>query len=488
MPPGITIVGLGPGDPALLTRAAWQALESSDEVWLRTLHYPAVAGLPPHLRLHSFDDLYDSLEHYAAVYRAIVDQVLALGARPEGVLYAVPGDPMVGEATVAVLQQQAHVPLRIVHGISFIEPCLRAVGYDALDGLFVADALDLAARHHPPFPPDSAALVGQLHSTLVAADVKLTLMNQYPDDHNVTLIHAAGTRQARVETMPLYEIDRAADIAPLTALFIPALQSPSAFETFQDKVAHLRAADGCPWDRQQTPQSLRAHLMEEAYEALQALDRDDSHALREELGDLLLQIILQAQIATEAGEFRMADVISGIHAKIVRRHPHVFGQTRVDGVDQVLANWEKLKASEREADGEGTGLLGGVPVGLPALAQAAEIQSRVARVGFDWPALDGVIAKVLEELDEVREASSEGAKTDEVGDLLFAVVNYARWLKADPEAALRQANARFRQRFAQLEAAAHAEGRSLTDMGLEELDRLWEGTKVSGRDPGGLVS
>ncbi len=480
MPPGITVVGLGPGDPALLTRAAWDVLESSREVWLRTRHHPAVPSLPSHLHLHSFDDLYDSLNDYAAIYQTIVDQVLALGQRPEGVVYAVPGDPMVGEATVVALQRRSPLPLRLIHGVSFVEPCLRAVGHDALDGLFVADALDLAARHHPSFPPDSAALIGQLHSNLVAADVKLTLMNQYPEDHAVSLIHAAGTDQATVQPMPLYAIDRSPDIGPLTALFVPPLLTPSAFETFQDTVAHLRAPDGCPWDRQQTPQSLRAHLMEEAYEALQALDREDMQALREELGDLLLQIVLQAQIATETGEFRMVDVISGIQDKIIRRHPHVFGETTVEGVEQVLANWEKLKASEREANGQETGLLGGVPLGLPALAQAAEIQSRVARVGFDWPALDGVIAKVLEELDEVRKASGEGEKTAEVGDLLFAVVNYARWLGVDPEAALRQANARFRQRFAQLEAAARAQGRSLAEMGLEEMDRLWEGAKREG--------
>lgn len=485
MPPGITIVGLGPGDAASLTRAAWDALTSVSEVWLRTQRHPAVAGLPPHLRLHSFDNLYDRLDDYAEIYQTIVEQVLALGQRPEGVVYAVPGDPMVGEATVASLRQRSPLPVQVIHGVSFIEPCLRAVGHDALDGLFVADALDLAARHHPPFPPDCAALIGQLHSSLVAADVKLTLMNQYPEEHSVSLIHAAGTDQVRLRRMALYEIDRSTEIGPLTTLFVPPLPCPSGFETFQDTVAHLRAPNGCPWDRQQTPQSLRTHLMEEAYEALQALDRDDMQALREELGDLLLQIVLQAQIATETGEFRMADVIAGIQDKIVRRHPHVFGRTSVEGVDQVLVNWERLKATEREAEGQAeVGLLGGVPLGLPALAQAAEIQSRVARVGFDWPELEGVVAKVREELEEVGAAVGQEERAAELGDLLFAVVNYARWLGVDPEAALRQANARFRQRFAELEAAARAQGRSLPEMQAEELNQLWEWAK--GRGPKGL--
>ncbi|MEW6567236.1 MAG: nucleoside triphosphate pyrophosphohydrolase [Chloroflexota bacterium] len=483
MSPGITIVGLGPGDPALLTRAAWQVLDSADEVWLRTGRHPVVEALPRQLRLHTFDALYDAAESYSAVYDAIVEQILSLGDRPQGVIYAVPGDPMVGEATVEALRARTSLPLTILHGVSFVEPCLALVGHDALDGLFVADALALAGRHHPPFPPDTPALVGQLHSTWVAADVKLTLMNQYPDEHRVTLIHAGGTVQAWTETVPLYQIDRATEIGPLTALFVPALEAASAFETFQETVAHLRAPDGCPWDRQQTPQSLRQHLMEEAYEALQALDREDMEALREELGDLLLQVVLQAQIATEHGNFRMADVIAAIQDKIIRRHPHVFGDLKVEGVDQVLHNWERLKASERDTDSEGKGLLDGVPLVLPALAQAAEIQGRVARVGFDWPAIEGVVAKVIEELEEVRQATGEEARAAEVGDLLFAVVNYARWLKVDPEAALREANARFRQRFAQLEQAAQAQGRNLAELGAQELDHLWEWAK---RGQGGL--
>ncbi|MCJ7706666.1 MAG: SAM-dependent methyltransferase, partial [Anaerolineales bacterium] len=300
MPPGITIVGLGPGEPRLLTRQAWDVLSTASEVWLRTGRHPVTAGLPSTLQVHTFDDLYDRLESFEAVYQAIVERVLDLGLRPEGVVYAVPGDPSVGEATVAALVAAARVPILRVHGVSFVEPCLACLGRDALDGLFIADALDLARRHHPPFPPDVPALVGQLYSNLVAADVKLTLMNQYPDDHEVSLIQAAGTDDEGLVKLPLYELDRVASIGSLSALFVPPLSSASAFETFQETVAHLRAPEGCPWDREQTPQSLRAHLMEEAFEALQALDAEDPGALREELGDLLLQIVLQVQIATEA--------------------------------------------------------------------------------------------------------------------------------------------------------------------------------------------
>jgi tetrapyrrole methylase family protein/MazG family protein len=480
MAQGITVIGLGPGGPEHLTREAWEVLSQASEVWLRTGRHPAVAGLPAHLAVHTFDDLYEQGDNFESVYAAIVERLIALAARPEGVCYGVPGDPTVGEATVSRLRRDSPLPLRLVHGVSFVEPTLACLGLDALDGLSVADALDLAERHHPAFPPDAPALIGQLYSALVASDVKLTLMNQYPSDHPVTLVHSAGTAHATLEGLPLHDLDRSGSIGTATTLYVPPLGAPSAFESFQETVAHLRAPEGCPWDREQTPQSLRPHLLEEAFEALQALDADDMPALREELGDLLLQIVLQAQIATEAEEFTMADVVAGINAKIVRRHPHVFGEVEVSGVDQVLTNWEALKAAERAENDETGGLLGGVPLGLPALAQAAEIQGRVARVGFDWPAIEGVREKVQEEMQEVLGSRSPEEQTAEMGDLLFAVVNYARWLKIDPEAALREANGRFRRRFAEMEESARREGRDLSTLGAKELDRLWEAAKGGG--------
>src|SRR3990170_5554008 len=480
MRPGLTILGLGPGSPGLITREAWEVLERSGEVYLRTQQHPAIRELPQGIRLHSFDNLYEEMDDFEQVYRAIVDQVSALADRPQGVVYAVPGDPGLGEATVTALRERclsAGRHLHMVHGVSFVEPCLELVGTDALDGLFVGDALDLAGRHHPPFPPDSPALLGQLHSPLLASDVKLVLMSQYPDEHSVFLIHDASTLSAKVEELPLHEMDHSRSIGGLTAVFVPALPEPSAFESFQEIVAYLRAPNGCPWDREQTHQSLRQHLLEEVYEALHALDTGDFVALREELGDLLLQVVLQSQIANEAGEFSMADVIRAIYAKLVRRHPHVFGETAVSGVEQVLHNWEALKAAEREAEGDDKGILAGVPVGLPDLAQAHEMQGRAARVGFDWPDVNGVLDKVREEIEEIKAAETSESIAAEMGDLLFALVNYARWLKLDPEAALQKANLRFRDRFESLERSVRKSGRSLSDLSLAEMDALWEQAK-----------
>ncbi len=476
-----TVVGLGPGRVDFLTRQAWELLCGADEVVLRTLHHPIVKDLPNTINVRSFDGFYEQEESFDAVYTHIVAELRKMVMKGD-VIYAVPGDPLVGETTVTAMIETAkedNFPIEIVHGVSFIEPCLRLVGYDALDGITIVDGLELAGAHHPSFPPDTPALVGQIHSRLVASGVKLTLMNQYPDEHEVALIHAAGTDHETISHHLLFEIDREFIFDHLVALYVPALLNESAFESFQETVAHLRAPDGCPWDREQTHGSLRGHILEEAYEALEALDAGDMPALREELGDLLLQIVLQAQIATESNDFSMADVIANIQEKIVRRHPHVFDNLYLEGVEDVLHNWEALKEDERIKNEKPGGLLSGVPITLPALAQAAEIQSRAVRVGFDWPDITGVLEKVKEELDEVQMAPGGREQAAEIGDLLFAVVNYARWLDVDPESTLREANARFRGRFNQIEKAAHRQGKKVSDLSMDEMNDLWEKAKVS---------
>jgi tetrapyrrole methylase family protein/MazG family protein len=477
----LVIVGLGPGKADSITRGAWRIMEGSEVLFVRTRFHPAVSELPEGLEIRSFDHFYEEFDGFDQVYGAITEELMTSLERGTDVVYAVPGDPFVGEASVAALLERTaasdDIEVEIIAGISFIEPCLQAIGADALDGLMIADAIELAAAHHPPFPPDRPALIGQVHSRLVASGVKLTLMNQYPEDHEVILIQAAGTEQERVSPMPLFSMDRSSDFGLQTSLYVPALPRTSAFEGFQETVAHLRAPDGCPWDREQTHRSLRPHVLEEAYETLEALDREDMGALKEELGDLLLQIVLQAQIATEEGEFSMADVIAHIQEKIIRRHPHVFDDLELDDVDKVLHNWETLKETERLNDAQGKGLLDGVPAGMPALAQASEIQSRVVRVGFDWPDIEGVLGKLFEELGEVRDAVSGQERSDEIGDLLFAIVNYARWMKVDPESALRESNQRFRMRFHKMEQAAEQGGRRLSEMTLEEMDQLWEASK-----------
>ena len=475
----LILLGLGPGDPKLLTLEAQELLQSATEIHVRTRKHPTVDALPAPAALRSFDHLYEERDDFAQVYQAIAEEVIRLAHREEGVLYAVPGHPMVGERSVQLILGMAReegIAVRIVDGLSFLEPTLSALSVDALDGLQIADATEIALLHHPRMDPDRPALVAQLYSRDLAAEVKLTLMNQYPDEHTVVLVGAAGTPQQRMERLPLYEIDRQPWLDYLTSLYVPPLTEPGGMESFQETIAHLRAPDGCPWDREQTHATLRTTLLGETYEALQAIDEDAPHALMEELGDLLLQIVLHAQIATDEGEFQMADVISHIDAKLKRRHPHVFSGLKVSGAEEVTANWEEIKREERN-HADHRSMLDSVPKTLPALSQALDYQTRVARVGFDWPDIKGVRDKILEELRELDEAATLEERESELGDLLFAVVNLARWLRVDAESALRRANTRFARRFAAMEKHCADSGRALADLTPAEQDALWEAAK-----------
>jgi len=478
--PGITLLGLGPGSPDLLTREAWQIIESASEIYLRTRQHPTVDGFPDHLVVHTFDQLYEQSESFEAVYTQIVDEIIALGRRAEGVIYAVPGHPFVAESTAPEIFRRAKeegIPLYVVEGLSFLEPTFTSLGIDPLPLTCVVDALALVNGHHPPFPPDAPALIAQIYDQHIASEVKLSLMNLYPNEHSVRLVHGAGTSDALVEDLPLYEMDRSPHIGLLTTLYLHPIGPHTSFESLQEITAHLRAPEGCPWDQKQTPQTMRPHLMEEAYELLAAIDVEDASKMQEEFGDLLLVLTMLMQITSETG-FSSADVIRDISVKLIHRHPHVFGDLQVDGEEAVLKNWEQLKAVERKANGElEKGLLDGVSIVLPALNQAQEYQGRAARVGFDWPEIQGVIDKVCEEVEEIRAAPDDEARAAEMGDLLFSVVNLARWLNIDAESALRQANDRFRERFTQCEAAARKQERDLGAMSPEELDALWEMAK-----------
>jgi tetrapyrrole methylase family protein/MazG family protein len=477
----ITILGLGPGDPDLLTRQAWSLLQSCSQVYLRTRQHPVVEALPTTVQVHSFDYLYESQESFEAVYAQIVDEVLALGRRAGGVIYGVPGHPYVAEATAPEIVRRAKaegLKVRVIEGLSFLEPTFSALGVDPLPHTALVDALEVAAGHACPFPPHIPALIAQIHSRAVASDVKLTLMSHYPDEHPVQLLHAAGTKDELVENLALYEIDRSQKIGLLTALYVPPLGPATSFEEFQEVIAHLRAPEGCPWDREQTHLTLRSGLLEEAYETLAALDAEDPQALREELGDLLLEIVMQTQIATEEGEFNMPDVLRGVNNKIVRRHPHVFGDQQAEDAQAVLLNWERLKEQERSAEGKAeASLLDGIPLALPALVRAQQTMGRAARVGFEWPDIQAVVAKLEEEMAEAVAAEGEAARVEEIGDLLFTAVNLSRWYEVDAESALRAACERFYKRFSHIESTARAQGRSVSDLSLDEMLSLWRAAK-----------
>ena len=340
--------------------------------------------------------------------------------------------------------------------------------------LILLEVRTLSSAHVPPFPPDMPVLLTGVDSRELALQVKTVLLTTYPKEHVISVVESGKWKEKRLEEISGEGLS--ADIC----WYVPALGEGTSFESFAEIVAHLRAPDGCPWDKEQTHETLRKHLLEESYEAITAIDSGDFADMREEFGDLLLQIVLQSQIANEEGQFNINQVVHGIHSKIVRRHPHVFGDVKLDDVDGVLANWEKLKEKERKDKKQDKGLLDGVPVALPALEQAQEYQDRAARVGFDWPEIEGVLDKIAEEIAEVKNATNEQELTTELGDLFFALVNLARWKKVDAESALRGTNLKFKKRFGYVEQGAQKLGRSLSELSLEEMDGLWNEAKKLG--------
>lgn len=479
----ITIVGLGPGSADDLSRRAWEIICGAPTLCLRTAQHPCVPDLPATCEAISFDDVYQQFAQFDDVYAEIAERIMHLAWKAGEVVYGVPGDPLVGEATVTRILERAReetIRVEIVHGISFIEPCLSLLGFDALDGLQVLDALTVAEQYHPPLNPALPALLAQVYSPAVASNLKLTLMNQYDDESPVKLIHAAGTAEALVESIQLYEIDRSSRIDVMTSLFIPAMDELSSFETLQNIIAHLRSAEGCPWDREQTHKSLRPFLIEEAYETLEALDADDPKALYEEMGDLLLQILLHTQIAIDEGEFKMPDLLRHLSEKMIRRHPHVFGDIEAtDDLGQLSRIWNEVKQAEKASGAKPfESLLDGIPKGAPALFVAQRYSQRAAKVGFDWPDASGVEAKFREELAEVFEANSTEARAKEIGDLIFVLVNWLRWLGVDdPESLLRQTNAKFYRRFRHVEQRAQRAGKPIAEFSLDELDVWWREAK-----------
>ena len=424
------------------------------------------------------DHLYASESEFAHVYQRIADTVLA---SPREVVYAVPGSPFVAEATVPLIRRGAETcgrAIRVFPAVSSLEAVCGELELDPTRGLVTLDALQDSLA----FNPQWGTLITQVFDRFTAGELKLKLLDVYPPEHNVSVVRAAGQGcTARVD-IALAELDHR-EFTHEDIVYIPPCKEAhhlgSAMEAFARLIDRLQGDCGCPWDREQTHLSLRPYLIEEAYEVLEAIENGDSEALAEELGDLLLQVVFHAQIASREHRFDLVDCIESISKKLIRRHPHVFNGLQVSGTDEVLTNWQRIKQGEREARAQ-EGLLDGIPKGLPALTQALKLQHKAKQVGFDWPDIDGAWNKLSEELLELHAAIAQQDQAfvvGELGDVLFSVVNVSRFLRVEPETALREAMLRFKQRFAIVESLARERGYALGACGLEELDRLWDEAK-----------
>jgi tetrapyrrole methylase family protein/MazG family protein len=492
----LIIVGLGPGAWGDLTVAARETLEAASAVRFRTLRHPTVDALRerrPDLAISSFDDLYETADDWGTLYHTMAERLMSDAMQGE-TIYAVPGHPLVGEASVRearVLAEERGVTVQIVAGLSFIEPVLAAVGIDPVEqGVQIIDATDLAAMA----PQEVAGVVStlrpvvvpQIYNRRMAGATKLALLEIFPADWPVTLIQSAGLSTERRHEGPLGEIDHTEFADHLTTLAVPAVPHASLRvqrtpEALRYVVARLRAPDGCPWDRQQTHASLARYALEEAAEVADAIEEfvEDPAHLAEELGDLLLQVYLHAEIAQEEGAFALGDVLESITAKLIRRHPHVFGDVAVSGAEQVVRNWEAIKQSERTATGAAAfeSRLRGVPRNGSSLANAHEMQRKAIKAGFDWPTIADWQAQLDSELHELAVAATPEAWLDELGDVLFTLVALARRHDLDAEAALRAANEKFRRRFRRMEALSREQGRDLADLDRAGQVALWREAK-----------
>jgi tetrapyrrole methylase family protein/MazG family protein len=516
----MVILGLGPGrweDVTLEARAALeQAASDKQVVYFRTLRHPTVEAIQaryPGLVARSFDALYERSDTWDSLYGEMARQLCAAAQEQQGgpLLYAVPGHPLVGERSVREARRLAAeqgLTTRLIAGLSFLEPVCAALGVDVMDGLQVLDATELANLGPDQIAaaviPTRPALVAQVYNRRLASGVKLALGELYPDDCEVRLVRAAGVPgEEAVVSLKLFELDRGEHADHLTCLYLPPLDPLlplRAPETLRYITQRLRAPDGCPWDRKQTHYSLKRYVLEEAYEVADVLDEigptplpdeftpetvpaELGQKLANELGDVLLQVYLHAEVGRQEGLFTLGDVLAEVNAKLIRRHPHVFGDVQASTAEQVLRNWEEIKQRERRDNGEDVkveSMLRGIPINTPALAYAQELQKKAAKTGFEWPQVEDILAKVTEEAREVGAAIESGEtehQAEELGDLFFSLIGLARRLHVDAEETLRAANKKFERRFSAMEARVRDQGRAFESLSREELVALWREVK-----------
>lgn len=478
----LTVIGLGAADFDQLQLGIYKKVKAAQALYVRTEDHPVLQDLKKEgVEFTSFDHIYEKHDTFAPVYKEIAETLIGAAAK-EPVMYAVPGHPLVAEQTVQHLiqaEREGRVQLSIEGGQSFLDPIFGALKIDPIEGFQLLDGTSLSVhelnmRQH--------ILIAQVYDVFSASEVKLTLMEKYRDDYPVTIVTAAGSAQERLRTVPLYELDHVAELNNLTTVYVPPVNNDEDalrdWTTLRKIIATLRGPNGCPWDREQTHESLKAYLLEEAHEFLAAVDAEDDFAMIEELGDVLLQVFLHAQIGEDNGYFNIEEVLASISEKMIRRHPHVFGDRTAEDADAVVANWDAIK---REEKGNMRGkLLEGEYRPTSSLQTSYNYQKRAAKVGFDWPNADNAWDKFSEEWQEFREEIQNGSassRLDEFGDVLFTLVNIARFYKISPEEAMLHANEKFARRFGYIEEQVQKRGKDFTEFTLEELDEFWNEAK-----------
>jgi tetrapyrrole methylase family protein/MazG family protein len=442
------------------------------------------------IRFQSFDQIYEQNDTFTDVYQTITNKLIAaVKEHGQEIIYAVPGHPMVAERTSQLLKQkcpQEGIELYFLGGESFLDQAFLRFGFDPIEGFQLLDGSQLIVS---TFNPKIHTIIAQVYDTYTASDVKLSLMVWYPDDYPIVVGHALGVHGEEViETIPLYELDRVQGYGNLSLVWVPRSEQEDlqnrTFGRLQEIVGILRSPEGCPWDREQTHASLRKNLIEEACEVLETIDDNDPEAMCEELGDLLLQVMLHAQLEDEAGAFNVYDVVQGLNEKLIRRHPHVFGTQAAGNSEEALIHWQQIKQEEKRQKGinvEQVSVLSGIPREFSGLLKAWKLQKKASQVGFDWNRIEDVLAKIEEEwlelkIEIAKEDAGEAQKA-ELGDLLFSIVNLARFLKVDPEEALALTNHKFIRRFCYIEEQLRLKAVTFDQTDLIEMEQYWQEAK-----------
>lgn len=478
----IKIVGLGPGAPESLTIGAVEALENSKNLYFRTEKHPTVDYLKK--RLESFntcDNYYEEGHSFDEVYSNIAKNIIKEYKKSGELVYAVPGHPLVAERSVVNLInlcKENDIEYKILPAVSFIDAMMDRLQIDPIEGLKVIDAFDIKNQI---LDKRIGTIITQVYNPLIASEVKLELLEYYNDETEIYYVRAAGIEgEESIRKIPIYELDMQEDIDYLTSVYIPKdVNNKKDFYDLIHTIEMLRGEDGCSWDREQTHESIKNSLLEEAYEVVEAIEDENIDGLIEELGDVLLQVVFHSVIGKEDGYFNVSDVIETITNKMIYRHPHVFKNKTDATSDEVLDSWDELKKKEKNYETL-TEEINGIAKTLPSLTKAHKVQKKVSKVGFDFENINEAVKKIEEEIREVLDVYKDNNREkiiDEMGDLLFACVNLSRLLNVDEEEALNKSTKKFIKRFKFIEDNILKQGKDFNNVTLDEMNTLWEDSK-----------
>lgn len=480
----IKIVGLGPGSPEALTIGAVKALERSKNLYFRTEKHPTVDYLKESLNgFKTCDNYYEEGSSFDEVYSNIATDMIVEYKKMGELVYAVPGHPLVAEKSVLnliSLCDENNIKYEILPAVSFVDAMMDRLKIDPIEGLKIIDAFDIKNQI---LDKRIGTIITQVYNPLIASEVKLQLLEYYNDETEIQYVRAAGIEgQESIRTIPLYELDMQEDIDYLTSIYIPKdINNKKDFYDLIQVIEALRSENGCPWDIEQTHNSIKNQILEESYEVVEAIENDDIDGLIEELGDVLLHIVFHSVIGKEDGYFNINDVVQSITEKMIYRHPHVFGDEHKNSSEEVLTSWEELKIKEKKFETL-TEEIEAIAKTLPSLIRTNKVQKKASKVGFDFDSIIEASKKVEEELKEVLDVYKSNNREkilEEVGDLLFACVNVSRLLNIDGEEALSSATKKFIKRFSFIEAEALKQGKKLKDMSIDDMNILWEKAKNS---------